>query len=57
MDPGTPMVLAAASYASRDDAVEAFKIGWGARHQGEFDHMDVTAAPAGGSCFGASRRR
>ncbi len=57
MDPGTPMVLAAASYASRDDAVVAFKIGWGARHQGEFDHMDVTAAPAGGSCFGASRRR
>jgi uncharacterized membrane protein len=35
------MVLAGASYASRDDAVEAFKIVWGARHQGEFDHMDV----------------
>ena len=41
MDPNTPMVLAAASYASRDDAVEAFKIVWGARHQGEVDHMDV----------------
>ncbi len=41
MDPSTPMVLAAASYASRDDAVEAFNIVWGARHQGEFDHMDV----------------
>ncbi len=41
MDPNTPMVLAAASYASRDDAVEAFNIVWGARHQGEFDHMDV----------------
>jgi uncharacterized membrane protein len=41
MDPNTPMVLAAASYPSRDDAVEAFKIVWGARHQGEFDHMDV----------------
>jgi hypothetical protein len=41
MDPNTPMVLAGASYASRDDAVEAFKIVWGARHQGEFDHMDV----------------
>jgi uncharacterized membrane protein len=41
MDPNTPMVLAGASFASRDDAVEAFKIVWGARHQGEFDHMDV----------------
>jgi len=41
MDPSTPLVLAAARYASRDDAVEAFKIVWGARHQGEFDHMDV----------------
>jgi len=41
MDPNTPMVLAGASYASRDDAVQAFKIVWGARHQGEFDHMDV----------------
>ena len=36
MDPSTPMVLAGASYASRDDAVEAFKIVWGARHQGKF---------------------
>ena len=41
MDPNTPMVLAAARYKSRDDAVEAFKIVWGARHQGEFDHTDV----------------
>ena len=41
MDPSTPLVLAAARYGSRDDAVEAFKIVWGARHQGEFDHMDV----------------
>jgi uncharacterized membrane protein len=41
MDPSTPLVLAAARYASRDDAVEAFKIVWGARHQGEFDHTDV----------------
>jgi hypothetical protein len=37
MDPSTPMVLAGASYASRDDdAVEAFKIVRGAWHQGEF---------------------
>ena len=41
MDPNTPMVIAGAKYATRDDAVEAFKIVWGARHQGEFDHMDV----------------
>ena len=41
MDPNTPLVVAGASYASRDDAVQAFHIVWGARHQGEFDHMDV----------------
>ena len=29
MDASTPMVLAGASYASRDHAVEAFKIMWG----------------------------
>jgi len=36
MDPSTPMVLAGASYASRDHAVQAFKIMRDARHQGEF---------------------
>ena len=36
MDPSTPMVLGGARYASRDDALEAFKIVWGARDQGEF---------------------
>jgi hypothetical protein len=36
MDPNAPMVLAGASYASRDDAVAAFKIVRGARRQGEF---------------------
>ncbi len=36
MDPSTPIVLGGASYASRDDVLEAFKIVWGARHQGEF---------------------
>jgi uncharacterized membrane protein len=41
MDPNTPLVLAAARYGSREDAVAAYKIVWGARHQGEFDHMDV----------------
>ena len=36
MDPSTPMVLGGASYTSRDDVLQAFKIVWGARHQGEF---------------------
>ena len=36
MDPSTPMVLAGAGYASRDDAVKAFKIVWDARYQGKF---------------------
>jgi uncharacterized membrane protein len=39
MDPNTPMTMAAASYKTRDEAVEAFETIWGARHQGEFDHM------------------
>jgi uncharacterized membrane protein len=39
MDPNTPMTIAAAKYATREEAVEAFKTVWGARHQGEFDHM------------------
>jgi uncharacterized membrane protein len=41
MNPNTPLVLAGARYANRDDAVSAFNIVWGARHQGEFDHMAV----------------
>jgi len=49
MDPNTPMVLAGASYATRDDAVEAFKIVWGARHQGEFDHMDIAVLAKDGN--------
>jgi len=39
MDPNTPMTMAAAKYATRPEAVESFKTIWGARHQGEFDHM------------------
>jgi uncharacterized membrane protein len=39
MDPNTPMTMAAAKYATRPEAVEAFKTIWGARHQGDFDHM------------------
>jgi hypothetical protein len=35
MDPSTPMLLAGASYASRDDAVAAFKVVRGAWHQDE----------------------
>ena len=41
MDPNTPIVLAAAKYTSRDEAVDAFKTVWGAKHEGEFDHMSV----------------
>jgi len=36
MDRSTPMVLAGAGYASRDDAVEALKIVRDPRHQGKF---------------------
>jgi hypothetical protein len=36
MDPSTPVFLAGASCASRDNAAEAFKIVWDARHRGEF---------------------
>ena len=41
MDPNTPIVLAAAKYATRDEAVHAFKTVWGAKHEGEFDHMSL----------------
>jgi hypothetical protein len=41
MDANTPMVLATARYATRDQAVAAFKTVWGARHQGEFDHTAI----------------
>ena len=42
MDPNTPLILSSQQRATRaDDAVEAFKIVWGARRQGELDHMDV----------------
>lgn len=39
MDPKTPMVLAAARYATRDEAVRAFDEVWGAKHEGELDHI------------------
>ena len=41
MDPNTPLTLAGARYATRSEAVDAFETVWGARHQGEFDHMAV----------------
>jgi hypothetical protein len=41
MDPNTPMVLAAARYASRPEAIEAYKTVWGAKHEGEFDHISL----------------
>jgi uncharacterized membrane protein len=42
MDPNTPMTLAGAIYKTRPEAVEAFETVWGARHQGEFDHMALS---------------
>ena len=41
MDPNTPLVLAGARYSTRAQAVDAFKTVWGAKHEGEFDHMSV----------------
>lgn len=41
MDPSRPLVLAAARYASRNDAIRDYQIVWGARHGGAFDHMSV----------------
>lgn len=41
MEPGTPLVVAAARYGSREDAVKDFHIVWGAKREGRFDHMSV----------------
>ena len=41
MDPNTPMVLAAAKYSDRSDAVADFKEVWGTKHEGELDHIAV----------------
>jgi uncharacterized membrane protein len=41
MDPNTPVVLAAAKYKTREDAEHGFKTVWGAKHEGEFDHMSL----------------
>ena len=41
MDPNTPIVLAAARYKTRDDTLQGFKTVWGAKHEGEFDHMSL----------------
>ncbi len=34
-------MLAAATYASSNDAIRDYQIVWGARHGGAFDHMSV----------------
>ena len=39
MEKNTPIVLASARYATRDEAVAAYKTVWEHRHGGEFDHM------------------
>ena len=41
MDPSRPLVLAAARYASSNDAVRDYQVVWGARHGGAFDHMSI----------------
>src|SRR5207344_472220 len=41
MKPDTPITLAAAKYATRDAAVEAWKTVKDAKSLGEFDHMAV----------------
>jgi len=41
MDASTPLVIAVASYASRDAAVQDFDTVWGAKHEGELDHIAV----------------
>jgi uncharacterized membrane protein len=41
MDASTPLVLAVATYATRDAAVQDFHTVWGAKHEGEYDHIAV----------------
>ena len=41
MDASTPLVLGVATYTSRDRAVEDFNRVWGAKHEGELDHIAV----------------
>lgn len=41
MDPSRPLVLAAATYASSNDAILDDQIVWDGRHGGAFDHMSV----------------
>ena len=46
MDPSRPLVLAAARYASSNDAIRDYQIVWGVRHGGTFDHMSVAVLAA-----------
>ena len=41
MDPSRPLVLAGARYASSHQAVQDYRIVWGARRGGAFDHMSI----------------
>jgi hypothetical protein len=41
VDPSRPLVLAAARYASGNDAVRDYQIVWDTRNGGAFDHMSV----------------
>jgi uncharacterized membrane protein len=41
MDASTPLIIGVATYADREDAVHDFKTVWGAKHEGELDHIAV----------------
>jgi hypothetical protein len=47
MDASTPLVIAVATYASRDAAVQDFNTVWGAKHEGEYDHIAVAVLTKG----------
>ena len=41
MDASTPLVLGVATYVSREAALQDFDTVWGAKHEGEYDHIAV----------------
>jgi uncharacterized membrane protein len=41
MDASTPLVLGVATYSSKSGAETDFNTIWGAKHEGEYDHMAV----------------
>jgi uncharacterized membrane protein len=41
MDTATPLVIAVATYTSREAAVQDFHVVWDAKHEGDYDHIAV----------------